>query len=267
MIFEKIRSAIENLEASMSRTTRSEPSFVVAEIMVMLEMAFPALSKLLGPECLLLLVRGFFRVQPGHGNRHVIGSAFPSYIGGLRLPRYAAYLGDVARLDLLVLQTMSTETGTTKPLRMSECPSEPQSLDHVVWFHPTVELFMSCSGAVSIWQHCVSRSGLSAYRASLRDDAALLIRISKEVDVISLDLPGCDVFLALLMKGHTIREAADGAEFVDKDFDCRRAIEFLTSTGAIVSVEPGPSRCAPPKIATLRHRARLCIHSTPPIDN
>lgn len=244
----------------MSRTTRSEPSFVVAETMVVLAMAFPALSKLLGSECLLLLVRGFLRVHPRHGNRHGFGSAFPSYIDRLRLPRHAAYLGDVARLDLLVLQTESIETLTTNPLQISECPSEPQFLDHVVRIHPTVELFMSRSGAVSIWQHCVSQSSLTAYRASLRDDAALLIRIAKEVDVISLDLPGCDVFLALLMKGHTIREAADGAAYVDKGFDCRRALEFLTAAGSIVSVEPGPSRCTPPKIAALLQRSRVCIH-------
>lgn len=261
MIFDRIQFAIANLEASKSRMTRSEASLGVAETMVMLETAFPALSKIIGSECLLLLVRGFLRAHPRHGSQSShFGSSFPSYIDRLRLPRHAAYLGDVARLDLLVLQTESTEIFPSVPLRLSECPSEPQFLDHVVRIHPTAELFMSRSGAVSIWQHCLAQSSSTSYRASLRDDAALIIRIAKDVDVISLDLPGCDVFLALLMKGHTIREAADGAEFVDKDFDCRRAMDFLTSTGAIVSVEPGPSRCSPPKIAALRQRARRCIH-------
>lgn len=261
MIFDRIQSAIANLEASMSRTTRSEVSLVVAETMVILEMAFPALSKIIGSECLLLLVRGFSRAHPRHGSRSShFASAFPSYIDRLHLPRHAAYLGDVARLDLLVLRTESSEIRAPVPLQLSECPSEPQFLDHVVRIHPTAELFMSRSGAVSIWQQCLAQSSSTSYRASSRDDAALIIRIAKEVDVISLDLPGCDVFLALLMKGHTIREAADGAEFVDKDFDRQRAIEFLTSTGALVSVEPGPSRCLPPKIAALRQRTRLCIH-------
>lgn len=221
-----------------------------------LRVAFPVLFRLVGSENFGLIVNRFCRIV-----RHDLDAAkhpvshFCRYIERLGLVGCSAFLADITRLEMMIYRAehdvASGSVTFSPPADLAQGPY----LDHAVELAASTELFMSRTGSVTIWRHYSCQDITKKCRVTELDDAALVVRQPVGATVMPLEIPGCDVFIANLKRGHTIAEACEGALFIAPGFALTKALEFLAETLAICALRPGPSSLSAPSLA--RHRGRM----------
>jgi len=170
--------------------------------------AFPVVERLVG--------RTFFRAAakvyleegfPRRGTLIGYGGGFPDFLERFPPAQGLAYLGDVARLELLWLEAY--HAAEAKPLT----PSALAALDMAALtqlqpvLHPSFRLFSSRFPVAEIWRTNREDVEVRPVKSDGRRNTLLLVR--READVFIHDVqPGHFVFLRALKDGASFGEAA-----------------------------------------------------------
>src|ERR1700730_5397699 len=118
-----------------------------------LRSTFPVIWRLVGADYFRQTAREFQRHHPSRsGDLLHIGKPFPEYLAGLHLDDEFGYLGDVARLEWLVQETLlSAEHAPLDLQKLARvAPAEYDALRFAL--HPALRLFESRYPVLRIWE-------------------------------------------------------------------------------------------------------------------
>lgn len=219
---------------------------VFASFADILESYFPVVTRLVGVEFFRFLAREFILNDPPRTPvLSRLGIRFPDFIRSFEPVHELPYLADVAKLELMQQRAYHAADRTSLTGEdLANVPREDAG-DLIVELHPAVDLLISPYPVVSIWRTNTFDADVKPLSLAAGGEAALVVRPWLEVGVVPIPR-GTDLFVALLMRGHTVREAADGALFSDQNFNLPYSMAILIDAGAIASFEAGPSRSINP---------------------
>lgn len=206
---------------------------------------FPAVRALVGDEFFRATARAYLDQSPPRSPLLFrYGATFGDFLDAFPpAARAVPYLGDVARLEFARLQAHHAADAT--PLSISAlgeiAPNEVASVTFEA--HPSVSLIRSRFPVVSLW-------GASSGLASSDDvdmgrpEDALTFRPGLDVDTRILP-PGGGAFLAALLDGDTLGDAAEAGTATAPDFDLSAHLTGLFEAGvfvqAVLPASPPPS--------------------------
>lgn len=124
-----------------------------ANFLSALESSYPVIRRLVGLPYFEQCARGFQREHPSRsGDLQPAGSMFPAYIDALHRDGAYRYLGDVARFEWLLQQTLLAADHAPLDLgKLAAIP--PADYDDLVFkLHPSLRLFDSPYPCLAIWQ-------------------------------------------------------------------------------------------------------------------
>jgi len=219
---------------------------VFAGFAELLEAYFPVVARLVGVEFFRFIARQFILNDPPRSPvLSRLGIRFPDFIRSIEQVHGLPYLADVAKLELMQQRAYHASDRTALTAGdLAAIPCECAG-DVVLELLPSADLLMSPYPVVSIWRTNTFDALVKPLCLAVGGEAALIVRPQLEVNVIPIR-NGTGLFLALLMRGQTLREAAEGSLFADQSFDLQRSLAMLIDAGAIAGVEFGPSRSISP---------------------
>ncbi|MEM7025291.1 MAG: DNA-binding domain-containing protein [Pseudomonadota bacterium] len=209
---------------------------------------FPAVRALVGDDFFRATARAYLDQSPPRSPLLFrYGATFGDFLEAFPPAARVPYLGDVARLEFARLQAY--HAADVLPIAISTLGEMPpdQVANAVLETHPSVSLIRSAFPVVSLWG---ASSGLtSSDQVDIgRAEDALTVRPGLNVE--SRILPaGGGPFLAALLDGKTLGEAAATAAAAVPDFDLSAHLTGLFEAGTFVrAILPTcrPHRPAPP---------------------
>jgi hypothetical protein len=175
-----------------------------------LKTSFPAIRRLVGDEYFLQTARGFHRRHPSlSGDLQPAGRYFAKYLSALHGDDEYRYLGEVARLEWLIQETLLA--ADHEPLDLAALARvAPDAYDDLRFqLHPSARLFASEFPCVRIWEANV-RSDAEPELIDLGrgSDVALLVRSAGELKFHRLT-DGEHRFLQSLQDGERFAAAVE----------------------------------------------------------
>jgi Putative DNA-binding domain len=190
-----------------------------------LNLSFPAVRRLVGEDYFRSVARGFHARHPStSGDLQGAGTGFAQHLSVLHADDDYRYLGEVARLEWLVQETLLAADG--------EPPARTDGGDLRFYLHPSARLFASEFPCLAIWEANL-RSDAEPELIDLRTgpDRVLLVRTGGELRFHRLSCGEQD-FLRSLQAGD--RDAArDGT----RAFDAAATLQRFVATGVIVDCQ------------------------------
>lgn len=198
---------------------------------------YPVVHQLVGDE--------FFRAMTPVYVRHTppvcamlaeYGQDYPEFLQGFEPVADVPYLPDVARLEQAWLQSYhSADAVALDPAALQSVPQE-QLGDLVFSFHPACRLIRSDYPIHSIWA-AHKQDDPAAHMAEIivRPEDVLITRPGLEITVIALP-EGGGAFIAALMAGKSLADAAQEAADHNPAFDLAQNLGGLLETGALHSL-------------------------------
>ena len=171
---------------------------------------FPVCHALVGDEFFRAMARAFIELSPPRlPILMTYGDDFAYFADTFPPARPVPYLGDIARLEAAL--TRSYHAADASPLTVDELASlAPRRWEQIhVELHPSVQIVSSPYPIVSIWEAHLRLDDHPLIDSSRAEDA-LVVRPDLEVEVHRLP-PGAAAFLTALLKGASLRTAADVA--------------------------------------------------------
>jgi hypothetical protein len=208
---------------------------VVAGLVKVLAVRFPAVEKIVGEEFFAAMARLFVAANPPRSPLLMYyGSEFPAFIARFPPAAELPYLADVARLELA--RARAYHAADAKPVD----PKALQAVDPAavgdlrLRLHPSVEVVRSAHPIVTIWAMNAGEAELGEVKDWHAEDA-LVVRPLLAVEVRLLP-PGGAAFLRSLRSGARLGRAAESALVEDQRFDLAANLAGLIGSGLVTGV-------------------------------
>jgi len=202
---------------------------------------FPATQRITGVEFFRAMARFHVRVTPPTAPLlFEYGRDFPSFIERYEYAQSVPWLADVARIERAWLDAYhAADMEILRPQALASIP--PERLSDVRFVpHPAVRIVGSEFPAVSIFAANRSEGPMDPIEAVEAEDA-LITRPGLEVVVRHLPAGGA-IFLARLVSGETLGQAAAAAFEASTSFDLPANIAGMIEAGAFMAIDSGDPR-------------------------
>jgi Putative DNA-binding domain len=199
-----------------------------------LRSSFPAVERLVGAEYFRQTAHRFQRHHPSpSGDLLHAGSLFPGYLAHLHADDDFSYLGDVARLEWLIQETLlSTDHAPLNLPALSRVA--PGAYDALrLELHPALRLFESRYPVLRIWTANVGDAEPEIIHLQSGGDRLAVMQRELQLQFHRLNATEHG-FLNSLSRGDTFAAAVDCGSTSDPDFDATAALQRFVSAGAIV---------------------------------
>ena len=196
---------------------------------------YPAVLALVGDEFFRACARVYFdHARPACPVMHHYGADFAAFLDDFPPAQSVPYLGDVARLEFARLQAY--HAADAAPLGLADLAALPADrIDAaVLTVHPALGLVRSRYPVVSLWGASTGLVGSETVDMNCAEDA-LVVRPEFEVETLGLP-PGGGDFLAAVMAGCSLGDAADQAMRACAGFELHRHLAGLFETGCFAGL-------------------------------
>jgi hypothetical protein len=195
---------------------------------------FPVCHALVGDEFFRAMARVFIELSPPRSPvLMTYGDDFGDFIETFPPARPLPYLADMARFEAAL--ALAYHAADASPLTVDELASAPCRWENIqVELHPSVRIIMSPYPIISIWEAHMRPDDHPMLDDPTAEDA-LVARPDIDVEVHRL-LPGAAVFLSMLLKGTTLRDAADATAKSDPRFDLVTTLSGILASRIIVGL-------------------------------
>ena len=197
---------------------------------------FPVTKRLVGSEFFAGMARAFAADhKPSSPLIMHYGDDFPAFIAAFPPAAPVAYLADVARIEVAWSQAYHAADGP--PLDVAQLTFIPPECiaDLALAPHPSARLVRSDFPAGSIWSAHQGETVTPV--GDWRAEAVLILRPAMQVEIRILPAGDAE-FLARLLDGATLGQAAQAAFAASTDFEFGSALIGLTALGAFSAFEP-----------------------------
>ncbi|CCD87255.1 conserved protein of unknown function [Bradyrhizobium sp. ORS 285] len=202
---------------------------------------YPAVQRITGEEFFREMARSHLRQTPPTSPLlFAYGHGFAEFIAAYPHAAELPWLADVARIERAWLDAYhAADAASLAPAALSTIP--PERLAEAVFIpHPSTRLVRSRFAAVTIFAANRTDQPTGRIDASAAEDA-LVVRPEFDVEVRRLP-PGGALFVASLIEGQPLGEAAASALDAEPQFDIATNIAGLIESGAFTSVTSGPAQ-------------------------
>ncbi len=202
---------------------------------------FPATQRITGVEFFRAMARFHVRATPPTSPLlFEYGRDFPGFIERYEYAQSVPWLADVARIERAWLDAYhAADMETLEPRALASTP--PERLSDVRFVpHPAVRIVCSEFPAVSIFAANRSEGPMDPIEAVAAEDA-LITRPGLEVVIRHLPPAGA-IFLARLVSGETLGQAAAAAFEASTSFDLPANIAGMIEAGAFMEIDSGDPR-------------------------
>jgi hypothetical protein len=192
---------------------------------------YPTIVQLVGSEWFEACALEYVRTNPARTPALVLyGESFPAFLSEFAPARELPYLGEVARIDRLWIESYTARDA--KPLEASALASLSASelFERRIRLHPATRFGWFRHSAATIWAHHRSPSAESALEIADQDEGLLLTRAQGPVEVDQ----AMWAFLEKLRAGGTLGAAATSALEIDAQIDIASRWARLVTAGAFV---------------------------------
>jgi hypothetical protein len=211
---------------------------VTVSLIDALAAVYPAVQRITGVEFFRAMARFHVRATPPTSPLlFEYGRDFPTFIGGYEYAQDMPWLADVARIERGWLDAYHAADAPPLPAAtLGQVP--PDRLGDVVFItHPAAQIVRSAFPAVAIFAMNRSDRPVTSLKSSAAEDA-LVTRPDMDVEVRLLP-PGHATFLASLIGGETLAEAASSALDETPSFDISAGIAGMIEAGVFTTLQPG----------------------------
>ena len=214
---------------------------VTVSLIDVLAAVFPATQRITGVEFFRAMARFHVRATPPTSPLlFEYGQDFPGFIERYEYAQSVPWLADVARIERAWLDAYhAADMEILRPQALTSI-SPDQLPDAVFVPHPAVRIVCSEFPAVSIFAAIRSEGLMDPMEAVAAEDA-LITRPGLEVVVRHLP-PGGAIFLARLVSGETLGQAAAAAFDASTSFDLPANIAGMIEAGAFTAIDSGDPR-------------------------
>jgi len=198
---------------------------------------FPTVVKLVGTEWFEGAAISFARKHPPESPVLAeYGKSFPAFLAEFPAAFNLPYLSDVARLDLLWIESYFAGDASSLPATMLQGLSGDQLMNTRLHFHPATRIASFKHSAVTVWLHN-RKDQPDELVVDGSDEDALITRVSNNVNVSIL----CVIeyrFLLEIHRGATLGEAAMTALAINPEFPLATTLSKLISAGCFTDITP-----------------------------
>ena len=207
---------------------------VTISLIAALEANFPSVKRLVGEEFFAAMAREYARENPPKSRLMAeYGASFPDFLEGFEPLAKYPYMGDVARLERLWLD--SYHEADADPLQGSALAAvAPDALFETRFApHPAARLFSSPFAAVTIMSANRNAGEVPAVNPAVAE-CGLVTR--PHLDVTVRHIPASThAFLSALTAGSTLGESIESALALDADFNLAANLQGLLEAGVFAS--------------------------------
>lgn len=202
---------------------------VNSSLIRVLEAAFPAVQKLVGPAFFAAMALVYLRQTPPTDRRLMLyGESFAEFLAGFEPLAHLGYLPDVARLEQALRQSYHAADASPLPGETLGSMGEDQLLQARLRLAPSLRVLASNWPVHAIW-HATLHNGP---KPQMRAEELVVLRPEFDPTVHLLP-PGGAAFLATLGRGEPLIAALAAT---GDDFDLTRLLGLLLHNNAIVGV-------------------------------
>jgi hypothetical protein len=195
---------------------------------------FPVVERLVGRDFFAGMARIYAgQERPASPLLFAYGDSFPDFVAAFGPARTVPYLADVARIEAAWMRAYHAADMT--PLNVADVAGiDPAAIEQIrLVKHPSTTLVRSPYPVGSIW---AAHQGATVEPLHASPPEAVLV-VRPEMDVLVHILPTWDApFAAALLRGETLRAAAEDALAADPSFDFGAALVGLVSLGAFAAL-------------------------------
>jgi hypothetical protein len=199
---------------------------------------YPAVRRITGVDFFRAMARFHLRAMPPTSPLlFEYGRDFPAFIEGYEYAQAMPWLADVARIERAWLDAYhAADAAPLSAKALAAIPPERLS-DAVLAVHPATRILRSHFSAVTIFAANRGEDAVGHIDAGKSEDA-LITR--PDADVVVRHLPeGGAAFLASLMSGQSLGEAAASALRISPNFDIATSIAGIIEAGAFTTISLG----------------------------
>lgn len=229
-------------ERAQSRRFDVHRNNMTVSLIEALEASFPVVRRLVGNDFFHAAAKVYIRREPPRSPVLLLyGATFADFLAGFEPARSVPYLGDVARLEWARLNAF--HAADAEPLSVARLAEVPQEHLSGLRFtlHFSLQLLASRWPIASLW---AVTGGSDPTRAVdiTAGEAVAVIRPALSVELRVLP-PGGHGFIAALLDGASLGEAADRALAQHPDFDLATHLQGLFALGAVIALQtPEPEK-------------------------
>jgi hypothetical protein len=205
--------------------------------------SFPAVLRLVGEEYFRQCARGFHARHPSlSGDLQPAGMRFPQYLSQLHRDDEFRYLGEVARLEWLIQETLLAADHGPLDLAKLGAVATGDYDDLRFILHPSARLFASEFPCWDIWAANVGAAEPELIDLGAGPDRVLLVRNSGQLECHRLS-HGEQAFLQAVLAGERFAAAVEsGAHRGELDaagagFDAAAALQRWVLAGVLVDFQ------------------------------
>jgi len=201
-----------------------------------LEMAFPAIRKLVGDTNFKILAGAYLRAYPPRSPLMMhYGQDMPDFLNGFDPVKSLGYLPDVARLELALRASYhAADAAPVAPGVLQALPPD-RLMAARLRLAPAVRLIRSRWPVGSIWTFNMQPD---APKPENRGENVLITRAEFD-PVLTVLAPGGGAFVAELGKGQPLGDAFETVTVQTPAFDLTNILGILIGGGAIVAIDEG----------------------------
>ena len=207
---------------------------VIVGLTEALQANFPAVRRIVGEDFFQAMARAYVALAPP--NTPILldyGAGFANFIAAFEPAASLPYLPDVARIERAWTEAYhAPEAVPLGPEALSSITSD-RVADTCFTVHPTVRIVRSRFPALTIWRMNVDDGTLGPVDLEAGGEDVLLLRPAAAVEVRLMPSGGAE-FLAALMSGKSLAEAAKSAMNAHSLFDLSANLAALISAGIFV---------------------------------
>lgn len=209
---------------------------VVVGLVRALQAAYPAVHRLVGDEFFRAMATYFLRRDPPSSPVLLTyGESFPDFLAIFPPVRHLPWLADVARLERARLTAFhAAEAPALRPAALADLSPADFGRQRLR-LHPSAQVVTSRHAARTIWQANLSPEEPPPIDPNAGGEDTLIVRPEAEVLVLPL-APGAAAFLASLLEGKTVTDAAVAAIAVTPRFDMPATLGLLVTRGAVIDL-------------------------------
>lgn len=203
-----------------------------------LRTVYPVSLRLVGEEFFDAVAHAYVLAVPSYsGNIQDYGAGFPQFLREFPAAASLPYLGDVAELEWLRLQSAAASPHLS--LDRTALAAVPQDRQGDLRFElqSALRLFSSRYPVLTIWQYCQASSQDAGLDIDLPGERVLIARPALDVYMRRMS-PGEHAFLAQLGSGMSFEQACIAALESEPDFDVVGSFQTLVQEEIIVGFHP-----------------------------
>ncbi len=207
---------------------------VVVGLTEALQANFPAVNRIVGEEFFRVMARDYVVSEPPASSILLdYGAGFADFIARFEPAVTLPYLPDVARIERAWTEAYNArEAEPLRPETLAGIASD-QAGDMRFTVHPSLRIVHSHFPALTIWRMNVDDGVSAPVDLEAGGEDALIMRPAAEVEVRSMPPGGAD-FIAALVNGKSLAEAAKSAMNASALFDLSANLAALIGAGVFV---------------------------------